>query len=277
MTAVPTLAGVIGWPIAHSRSPRLHGHWLRQYSIDGHYIPLALPPERFSAGLTALQTLGFRGANVTLPHKTAALAQAARASDRARRIGAANTLTFLPNGGFEADNTDCYGFLESLRAAQPDWRADTGPALVLGAGGAARAVVDALLDAGAPVLRIANRSPERIAALQADFGPRIEPTRWPVEPESLRDVATLVNTTTCGMNGQNDLALALDAATAACVVVDLVYTPLETGLLREAKAHELAAVDGLGMLLHQAVPGFEAWFGRRPVVDAALRAAVLGA
>jgi shikimate dehydrogenase len=276
MTAgAPPLAGVIGWPIGHSRSPRLHGHWLQRHHIAGHYVPIALPPERLADGLAALALLGFRGVNVTIPHKEAVLALASARSARAERIGAANTLTFTADGGFEADNTDGYGFLANLRQAAPDWKPEAGPALVLGAGGAARAIIVALLDAGAPELRLANRSRDRAEALAAAFGPRIVVQDWDHVERALAGVRTIVNTTALGMAGQPPLTLSLAAAPDDALVTDIVYQPLETPFLAAAKARGLVTVDGLGMLLHQAVPGFERWFGLRPEVDANLRAAVL--
>jgi shikimate dehydrogenase len=277
MKEAPRLAGVLGWPIAHSRSPALHGHWLKRYDIAGHYIPLGVPPERLEAALAGLEALGFRGVNVTLPHKEAVLAQATTASDVARRIGAANTLTFLESGGFHADNTDASGFRDNIAQAVPDWRPDAGPALVLGAGGAARAVIAALMDSGVPELRLANRTRARAEVLRDHFGPGVTVIDWAEIDLALEGATTLVNTTSLGMTGQAPLDLRLDAATAELVVNDIVYQPLETDLLRAARARNLRSVDGLGMLLHQAAPGFERWFGRKPEVDAALRAAVLAA
>ncbi|CAN5625210.1 shikimate dehydrogenase [soil metagenome] len=273
MSAAPPLAGVVGWPIGHSRSPRLHGHWLRAYGIDGHYVPLAVRPEDFAAALPMLPRLGFRGVNVTLPMKEAALGLADVASERAARIGAANTLTFR-GSAVHADNTDGYGFIASLRQGAPDWRAGVGPALVLGAGGAARAIVDALLNEGVPELRLANRTRARAEGLAAHFGPRVRVVDWG-GANALKGAATIVNTTTMGMEGQPALDIDLSLAPDGALVSDIVYAPLVTPLLRAAAARGLLVVDGLGMLLHQAVPGFEQWFGRRPEVDAALRAAVL--
>jgi shikimate dehydrogenase len=272
----PALAAVIGWPIGHSRSPRLHGHWLRRYGITGHYVPVALRPGDLAGGLRALRLLGFRGSNVTIPHKVAVLALAASVTPRAARIGAANTLTFAEDGGISADNTDGYGFVASLRQAAPHWDAAAGPALVLGAGGAARAVVAALIDEGTPEIRVANRTPARADALRAHFADRLRLVDWIAAGAAAAGAATIVNTTSLGMAGQPALPVRLDAAPEGALVADLVYQPLETPLLAEARARGLTAVDGLGMLLHQAVPGFEAWFGRRPEVDAELRAAVLG-
>ena len=271
MSTAPLLAGVIGWPIGHSRSPRLHGHWLRRYGIDGHYVPIALAPQDFAAGLRALPRLGFRGVNVTIPHKEAALSLASTASDAAAAAGAANTLTFA-EGDIYADNTDGYGFIANLRQQAPAWRADAAPALVLGAGGSARAIVAALLAEGAPEVRIANRTRARAEALGAHFGGRVRVLDWPADP---RDAATIVNATSLGMAACDPLPLSLETIEAGALVTDLVYGAEPTAFVAAARARGLAGIDGLGMLLHQAVPGFERWFGRRPQVDEALRAAVL--
>ena len=219
--------------------------------------------------------LGFRGANVTIPHKAAVLALAGSASARAARIGAANTITFGSDGEFHADNTDGYGFVANLLQEAPGWDAAAGPALVLGAGGAARAVVSALIDAGVPEIRLANRTPDRAQALRAWFGDRIALVAWDRASAAAEGATTVVNTTSLGMDGQPPLPVRLEAAPPQALVADLVYQPLETPLLAEARMRGLTAVDGLGMLLHQAVPGFEAWFGRRPEVDAEARAAAL--
>ncbi len=270
MAGVP-LAGVIGDPVGHSRSPALHGHWLRTLGLPGHYVPLPVRAAHLEEALRALPTIGFVGGNVTIPHKGAALALASEASGRARRIGAANTLTFLPGGGMHADNTDGAGFLAALRAGAPGWA--PGEALVLGAGGAARAVVDALVRAGARV-RIANRTAGRAAALAADLGG--EAVGWEEAGETIRRADLLVNTTSLGMTGAAAMAVPLDGLRPGMAVMDLVYAPLRTPLLAAAEAAGATAVDGLGMLLHQAAPGFERWFGAAPPVDAAARAAALG-
>lgn len=273
------LAAVIGWPITHSKSPKLHGHWLARYGINGQYVPLGVAPEDFAATLALLPRIGFAGANVTLPHKEAALALADQASARAQRIGAANTLRFDADGIF-ADNTDGYGFLANLRAGILSWGAGWAtdrPALVLGAGGASRAVIDALIEAGVPQIRLVNRTIARAEALAAAMGPKVTVVPWENRDAALAECGLLVNATQLGMEGQSPLSLSLEHAAPDLVVNDLVYAPLETALLAAARAQGLATVDGLGMLLHQAAPGFEAWFGRAPEVDDALRAAVLGA
>ena len=273
MSEAPPLAGVIGWPIGHSLSPRLHGHWLKRYGIAGYYVPIGLAPEDFEAGLLSLPRLGFRGVNVTIPHKEAALALASEATAAAREIGAANTLTFRRDGTIHADNTDGYGFVENLRQTAPGWDARRGPALVLGSGGSARAVIAALLADGAPEVRIANRNAARAEGLAAHFGGRIRVVSWAEAPESAAGAATIVNTTPVGM-GSDAVPIDLGHADRGALVADVVYGRTATPLVAAARGLGLTAVDGLGMLLHQGVPGFERWFGRRPEVDAALRVAV---
>lgn len=274
------LAGVMGWPVAHSLSPRLHGFWLKAYGIDGAYLPLAVRPENIAGALRALPLLGFRGANVTLPHKEATLRTVDRVEPLARRIGAVNTVIVGAGGSLEGRNTDAFGFMENLRLGAPEWRAAAGPAVVLGAGGAARAVVVALQDASVPLIRVVNRDRARAEALAADLdrdgaAGRIAVEPWQTRGDVLADAALLVNSTSLGLAGGPELALALDALPKAALVTDLVYRPLETGLLKAAAARGNRTVDGLGMLLHQARPGFAAWFGRDPEVTPELRAAVL--
>ena len=260
------LAGVFGHPVTHSRSPRLHGFWLQRYGIDGAYIPLGVAPGGFGAAVRALVDLGFRGANVTIPHKLAAFEICDAVAPFARRAGAVNTLIFR-DGRIEGSNTDGFGFLESIREAAPGWRADAGPAVLLGAGGAARAIAAALLDAGAPRVTLVNRTAAKAEALARDLGGPIHVADRP----PLEDAALLVNTTSLGMQGQPGLEVDLAPLPASAVVADIVYVPLETRLLAAARARGLIAVDGLGMLLHQARPGFEVWFGVAPQVDQALR------
>lgn len=270
-TAIP-VAGVIGWPAAHSRSPRLHGHWLRRYGIAGHYIPLQIAPQDLREALLTLPKLGFVGANVTIPHKETALALATRSTPLARRIGAANTLIFTPTG-LEADNTDAHGFARNILDAHPSWSPRC--AALIGAGGASRAVIVALLDLGVQEIRLTNRSPDRALALSREF-PAIRPVTWENRAALLRDCDTLINATSLGMAGHPPLDLDLSALPQTALVNDLVYVPLETPLLAAARARGNPVVDGLGMLLHQAAPGFERWFGVAPTVDADLRKAVLG-
>ncbi|MDO5703908.1 MAG: shikimate dehydrogenase [Paracoccus sp. (in: a-proteobacteria)] len=272
--AIP-LAGVIGMPVAHSRSPRLHGHWLSRYGIPGHYVPLHVLPEHLAEVLRILPRAGFVGVNVTIPHKEAALTLADVVTDRAALIGAANTLIFRPDGKIHADNTDGYGFIANLRQNMPDWNPALGPAAVLGAGGAARAVVASLLDSGVQELRITNRTRIRSEQIKAEFGARIVVYDWAQAGNMLDGAATVVNATSLGMDGKQPLRVPMDALDAAALVTDLVYTPLDTPFLIEARARGCATVDGLGMLLHQAAPGFERWFGTRPEIDQAARNAAL--
>jgi len=271
------LAGVMGWPVGHSRSPRLHGFWLERYGIDGAYVPLAVPPERAAEAIRALPALGFRGCNVTVPHKEIAAATVDHLDESARRAGAVNTIVVRDDGSLEGRNTDGFGFLENLKAGAPGWTAGDGPAVVLGAGGAARAVVAALIDDGAPEVRLLNRTRARAEALAADIGEGVRVFDWVSRETLLTDAALVVNTTTQGMHGQPPLDLSLEALAPAAVVTDIVYTPLLTPLLAAAQARGNRVVDGLGMLLHQARPGFAAWFGTEPEVTEELRRFVLGA
>lgn len=270
------LAAVIGSPVAHSRSPRLFAHWLKTYDLPGHYIPMDIPAERLAEAIRMLPYLGFVGLNVTVPYKEAVMQIADLVSDRATLIGAANTLIFRPDSRIYADNTDGYGFMENLRHNAPDWIPAAGPATVLGAGGAARAVLASLLDVGVPEIRLTNRTRLRAEKLREDFGNRVHVYDWVQAGNIIEGCATVVNTTSLGMTGKPPLRVPLDALEPGMLVTDLVYAPLETRLLHEARAAGCQVVDGLGMLLHQAVPGFERWFGRRPEVDEATRQAVLG-
>jgi shikimate dehydrogenase len=272
------LAGVFGWPVAYSRSPRLHGYWLAQHGIDGAYLPFAVRPENLAAALKALPLLGLRGANLTLPHKEAALLLVDRATPEARRIGAVNTILVGEDGRLEGSNTDGYGFLAHLRASASQWRAEHGPAVLLGAGGAARAIAVALLDAGVPELRLVNRSLDRAVELAgALLDPRLRPVAWQDRGAALAGASLLVNSTILGMSGQPALDIDLDPLPRAAIVYDIVYVPLETPLLAAARARGNVCVDGLGMLLHQARPGFAAWFGITPEVTPELRDFVLTA
>lgn len=275
-----TLAGVVGDPISHSKSPRLHGHWLARYGLAGHYVPLHVRPENLAHVLRALPDMGFAGVNITIPHKQAALALASSVSDAAQRIGAANTLTFDPMGGFHADNTDGVGFIENLRQNAPNWQAGARPALLIGAGGATRAIVAALLDAGTPEILITNRTAQRAMQLADIFGPRLRVFDWNDTPDMLAHAGLVVNTTALGMattdtTGADEFPFSLKALRSDALVTDIVYTPLETPFLVAAKAQGCQVVDGLGMLLHQAAPGFARWFGITPQVDEAARSAVL--
>jgi shikimate dehydrogenase len=274
LTGRSLLAGVLGWPVAHSRSPRLHGYWLAEHGIDGAYVPLAVAPDDLPQAVRTLPRLGFRGANVTVPHKQAAVEACDHLDDHARRLGAVNTLVF---DGYliEGRNTDGVGFLNNLVQHAPAWTPAAGPAVILGAGGAARAVAVALADAGVPEIRLTNRTREKADALAAELAGPLSVVDWRARGESLAGAGLLVNTTSLGMTGQAPLDLDLTALPRTAVVNDIVYQPLETDLLARARARGNPVVDGLGMLLHQAVPGFEAWFGVRPDVSDALRTFVL--
>jgi shikimate dehydrogenase len=264
-------ACLIGWPAAHSRSPLIHHHWLRKLGIAGGYSIEAVPPEGFAEFVLNLSGHGFVGANVTIPHKVRAL-ELTLPDARARAVGAANTLWY-DGDELRSTNTDVEGFINNLDASAGGW--DTNEeALVLGAGGSARAVVFGLIERGIKRVVLANRTMERARALADEFGPKVEPVAWAEVADRLPRAGLLVNTTSLGMHGQPALDLDMGVLPAQAVVSDLVYVPLETPLLAQAKARGLKTADGLGMLLHQAVRGFELWFGRRPEVTAELRALV---
>jgi len=273
-TNIP-LAGVIGNPIVQSRSPQLFDHWLKTYDRRGHYMPLAVTEGNLERVIRALPSMGFVGCNVTAPHKVAVLDIADLATDRATLIGAANTLIFRKDGKIHADNTDGYGFIANLRQGAPGWAPSLGPAAVLGAGGAARAVIASLIDVGVTEIFLSNRTRPKAEALKSAFGTKVKVIDWVQAGNMLEDSATVINTTSLGMLGKPDLRVPLDGLRRGTVVTDLVYNPLKTPFLQAAEAAGCVTVDGLGMLLHQAVPGFERWFGIRPEVDVDTRAAVL--
>ena len=278
ITGRTRLAGIMGWPVSHSRSPALHNFWLDEHGIDGAYVPLPVQSEQLERALRALPSLGFRGANLTLPHKEAALAIVDRVDPLASRIGAVNTVVVMPDGSLEASNTDAFGFRENLRDCAPDWDPREGPAVVLGAGGSARAVTASLTELRVPVIRLVNRTVERAEALARDLGglgTRISVHPWEAREEVLDGAGLLVNTTSLGMTGAPELRIDLSLLPLAAVVVDIVYVPLDTPLLAAARQRGNRTVDGLGMLLHQGRPGFEAWFGTPVRVTRELRAAVL--
>ena len=278
ITGAARLAGIMGWPVAHSRSPALHGFWLAEHGIDGVYVPLAVEPSRIEQALRALPALGFRGCNLTIPHKQAALAVMDRVDPFARRIGAMNTVIVAADGSLEGSNTDVFGFRENLREQAPNWDAKAGPAVVLGGGGSARSVVAALIAAGAPEIRLVNRTAAHAEALARDLAQaeaRITIHAWETRNAVLRDAGILVNTTSLGMDKEPPLHIDINGLPLSAVVVDIVYVPLETGLLAAARQRGNPVVDGLGMLLHQGRPGFEAWFGVAVGVTPALRAAIL--
>jgi shikimate dehydrogenase len=262
---------VIGWPIGHSRSPLIHNYWLKRYGIAGAYRSEAVPPEQFKAFVQSLPAHGYVGANVTVPHKEAALA-CSSPDDHARAVGAANTLWLDAQGQLRSTNTDVEGFLGNLDACVPGWSAGLNKAVVLGAGGAARAVVYALIERGIADITVINRSRERAEALRQRLGGNIRVLPWDERNGALADAGLLVNTTVLGMNGQPELALTVERLPAHAIVNDLVYVPLITPLLTAAKSRQLRTADGLGMLIHQAIRGFALWFGQTPEVTAELRA-----
>lgn len=269
------LAGVIGHPISHSRSPLLHKHWLRTYGLSGDYVPLHVSEHDLETVLRALPQMGFVGVNITIPHKVAVMDIVDHISDRAILIGAANTLIFRADGKIHADNTDGYGFIANLKQNAPGWQPSAGPAAVLGAGGAARAVITSLIEMGATEILLSNRTRPKADALKSEFGSKVHVIDWVQAGNMMEEATTVVNTTSLGMTGATEFRVPLDGLRPGTVVTDLVYTPLRTRLLTEAQAAGCITVDGLGMLLHQAVPAFERWFGVRPEVDDATRAAVL--
>ncbi|MEE8252423.1 MAG: shikimate dehydrogenase [Hyphomicrobium sp.] len=268
-------ACVIGWPVEHSRSPLLHGYWLKKYGIDGGYTKRAVAPEAVADFLRSLRANGYVGCNVTVPHKAAAFSVADEREDSANAVSAANTL-WLSDGKLVAANTDTYGYMTNLSQQAPGWDRRDAPVSILGAGGAARAIVFGFLDAGVSEIRVFNRTRARAETLAQQFGSCVKVFDWSQREAGSRDSAVLVNTTTIGMNGAGTLDLDLAGFDPECVVSDIVYVPLETELLRKAKSQGLRTVDGLGMLLHQGVPGFEKWFGVRPEVTDELRNLIVG-
>jgi shikimate dehydrogenase len=268
------LAGVMGWPVAHTRSPAIHNHWIAQYGLRGAYVQLPVQPDRLETAIRGLTALGFAGCNVTVPHKVSAMHFMDELHPTARRVAAINTIVVQPDGRLLGMNNDGAGYIQSLRDADPSWRGDAGPTLVLGAGGAARAIVVALLDEGVPELRITNRTLERAQELAKDFGNRVTVVPWVQRNEAMAGASLLVNTTTLGMHGQAPLDVALDALPQAAMVSDAIYIPLETPLLAQARLRGHRTVNGLGMLLNQARPAFQSWFGVLPEITPELRAAV---
>lgn len=263
-------ACVIGWPIEHSRSPAIHGYWLKRYGIEGSYTKRAVPPAEIERVLRSLSAEGFAGCNVTIPHKEAAFRLADVREASATAVGAANTLWLDAEGRLSAANTDTYGFMAYLSHSAEDWSRRDAPVSILGAGGAARAIVYGFLEAGVAEIRLFNRSASRAEALARDFGPRVTVFPWDQRSRASTEAAVLVNTTSVGLKGEGALDMDFTDFHPDCIVSDIVYVPLETGLIRAARRHGLRTVDGLGMLLHQAVPGFEKWFGVRPEVTVEL-------
>jgi len=268
------LAGVMGWPISHSRSPKIHNHWMALHGIEGAYVPLAVEPGRLEAALRALPALGFAGCNLTIPHKEAALNFLDHVDPAAARIGAVNCVVVGKDGELIGRNYDGFGFTASLREAAPDWEAAHGACVVIGAGGGARAIVSGLIEAGAQEIRLFNRTIERAQKLAADFGAPVSAYPWRERHGALAGAGLLVNTTSQGMIGQQPLDLSLAKLPGAALVADIVYAPLETPLLADARRMGATPVDGLGMLLHQARPAFRDWSGVMPEVTPALRALI---
>jgi shikimate dehydrogenase len=265
------LAGIMGWPVAHSRSPMLHGYWIDQLGLRGAYVPLPVRPERLADALKGLSALGFAGCNVTIPHKEAAMHLVDRVDPLARRIGAINTIVVSDDGTLSALNSDAFGFIESLKDAKPDWRADAGPVVVMGAGGGGRAVVASLAERGAREIRVVNRTLARAQRLASDFGAPVRAIPWEQRVDALEGGALLVNTTSQGMTGQPPLDLSLSRLPKSALVCDIVYIPLETPLAAAARERGNPVVNGLGMLIHQARAAFQAWFGVMPDATLELR------
>jgi shikimate dehydrogenase len=265
------LAGVMGWPVMHSRSPTLHNYWFAQYGLAGTYVPLAIKPDDLEPALRSLAPLGFAGCNLTIPHKEHALQIIDAVDPVARRIGAISCVVVRPDGSLAGTNNDAYGFVHSVLQQQPAWRADAGPIAVIGAGGGARAVVYSLAERGAPEIRVINRTFARGQALAREFGPPVTPIEWEERHRALDGAAMLVNTTSQGMVGQPPLDLILETLPTTALVCDIVYIPLETPLLAAARRRGNPTVNGLGMLLHQARPAWKAWFGLEPDVTSELR------
>ncbi len=270
------LAGVMGWPVAHSRSPVIHNHWIAEHDLSGAYVLLPVQPERIETALRALPVLGFAGCNLTIPHKVAALSVVDRIDDLAQRIGAINTVVVETDGSLSGRNTDGFGYIQSLLDAQPDWQADAGPAVVLGAGGAARAVIVGLMDSGATEIRLTNRSWAKAHDMAQEFGGPVRAIPWENRHDALAGATLLVNTTNQGMHGEAALDLRLDQLPTQALVSDIVYVPLETPLLAAARLRGHVTVNGLGMLLNQARPAFAAWFGVQPNITPGLLSKVQG-
>ena len=270
-TSTIPVAAVIGHPVNHSRSPRMHNFWLAHFGLEGYYIPLDIDPKKFERSIRNLPELGLVGANITIPYKEKVLKIADKISDRAALVGAANTLTFLQNGGIYADNTDGYGFLQNIKSKYKDWSAREGISVVFGAGGASRAILAALIEDGASDIILANRTRSRADQLRSELGAKIKVVEWMKIQNYLSEASTIINTTSLGMVGKTDLPIPLNALKKNTLVTDIVYTPIETHLLATAAKMGCRTVDGLGMLIHQAIPGFERWFGIRPGDSQALR------
>lgn len=269
------MAGVMGWPVAHSRSPVIHNHWIRQYGLHGAYGLFPVHPDHIEDAIRGLRALGLAGCNITIPHKVSAMKLMDFVDPLAQRMGAINTVVISPEGALHGFNNDGFGYIQSLRDAKPDWQANSGPATVLGAGGAARAVVLSLLDQGATEIRLINRTRSKAQALADEFGTCVQVFDWSERHEALCDIALLVNTTDQGMHGQAELDIQLDCLPTTALVSDAIYVPLETALLKAARLRGNETVNGLGMLLNQARPAFNAWFGVMPEITPELHQAIM--
>jgi shikimate dehydrogenase len=268
------LAGVMGWPVMHSRSPMLHNFWFRQHELAGTYVPLAIRPEGLGAALRALHPLGFAGCNLTIPHKQQAMTIVDEVDTVAKRIGAISCVTVRPDGSLAGSNHDCYGFIHNLKQERPGWRADAGPIVVIGAGGGSRAVCYGLAQEGAREIRLVNRTFARAKSIADEFGGPIKALDWERRHDALEGAAMVVNTTSNGMVGQPALDVRLDKLPKSALATDIIYIPLETPFLAAARKRGNPTVNGLGMLLHQGRPAWKAWFGVEPEVTAELRAMV---
>lgn len=264
----------MGWPVAHSRSPIIHTHWIQKHQLHGSYVLLPVQPDRFEDAMRGLVALGFAGCNVTIPHKISAMKAMDWVDPLAQRMGAVNTVVVQADGALHGFNTDGFGYIQSLRDAKPSWRGDAGPALVLGAGGASRAIVVSLLDEGVPEVRLVNRTRAKAQELADEIDARVVVYDWQERNDAMAGVSLLVNTTSQGMHGEPELDVHLDALPDDALVSDAIYIPAQTPLLAQAHARGLVTVNGLGMLLHQARPGFKAWFGVMPDITPELRQAV---
>jgi len=268
------LAGVMGWPVMHSRSPMMHNYWFKKHGLAGTYVPLAIRPEHLSAALRGLHPLGFAGVNVTIPHKQEAMKMVHEVDTLAKSIGAISCVVVRSDGSLAGTNNDCYGFIHAVRQEQPGWQADAGPVVVIGAGGGSRAVCYGLAQEGAREIRVVNRTLARAKGIAQEFGGPIKALPWERRHEVLEGAAMVVNTTSCGMVGQPALDIELDKLPRSALVADIIYIPLETPFLAAARKRGNSTINGLGMLLNQGRPAWKAWFGIEPEVTAELRAIV---
>ena len=270
------LAGVMGHPVAHSRSPVIHNHWIAQYKLKGSYVLLPVEPTHLYDALKGLKALGFAGCNVTIPHKVEAMKAMDWVHPVAKQMGAINTIVVQSDGALHGFNNDGYGYIQSIKDAKADWKANAGPITVLGAGGAARAIVLSLINEGATEIRLLNRTKSKAEELAEEFGPKVQVVNWNERINALSGVAMLINTTSQGMHGQSELELNLSELPLTALVSDAIYIPLETKLLAQAKMRGNATVNGLGMLLNQARPAFQAWFGVLPEITPELQTVIAG-